>query len=63
MDMILFLFNQYKLGVVEGRGEEFTEHCLVNVGYCQGSRLSCNGYNGIQDAVIRKTFLILWKSM
>ena len=34
MNYILFLFSQYRLGIVESKSESIIDHCLVNVGYC-----------------------------
>ena len=50
-----FLYNQYKIGLVEPKNGKFNQVCLVNVGVPQGSRLSCNAFNGVQDAILQRT--------
>ena len=47
LDMIKFLFSQYKIGLIEAKGHDFKKVCLINVGVPQGSRLSCNIFNGV----------------
>ena len=61
--MIIFLYSQYKLGIVEPKGQQFDRFCHVNVGVPQGSRLSCNAFNGIQDAILKRVSYTLLSSV
>jgi len=47
MELLRFLFSQYKIGVVEGKGSEMREPCLVNVGMAQGGKVSCGLFLGV----------------
>ena len=37
--------------------------CPVNIGVTQGSRLSCNAFNGVQDSVLKRITFILAKQI
>ena len=61
--MIQFLYSQYRLGIVESKGSSKRQICLVNVGVPQGSKLSCNGYNGVQDSVLKKILYLMTEAI
>ena len=62
-DMIIFLYSQYRLGIVEPRGSMDVKTFLVNVGVPQGSKLSCNAYNGVQDDVLKKILYLMTEAI
>ena len=63
VERIRFLYNQYKLGFVEDSNTDHIETCLVNIGLPQGSRLSCNAFNGVQDSLLKRMAFILAKNI
>ena len=63
LELLIFLFSQYKMGLVEGKGNKNLRTCLVNVGFPQGSRLSCNGFNGVIDAVLKFSLFVLMETI
>ena len=49
--------------MVEPKNGKLAKSCLINVGVPQGSRLSCNAFNGVQDAILKRTQMIMHKAL